>query len=200
LAALAAILSTGACGVFGDSPEARFYTLRVEEPAEASPDRDGRGSFGAPVGIADVEIPPTLDRPQIVRVGQGGEVAVLDLHRWAGPVDIMIRRTLAQNLASRLPAGAVVLPGQPKPQEAMRNLVVVFSRFGAGPGDTIALDATWSVVPEEGAGARFDRRARIEVPLDGGTPGDIVDGMNVALGRLAGRIATSLGKAGGAAT
>ncbi|HST76354.1 MAG TPA: ABC-type transport auxiliary lipoprotein family protein, partial [Acetobacteraceae bacterium] len=107
LCCLALLFLLAACG---NSPPSRFYTL----------DPTGAGSSGVvrakgAVAVGQITLPAELDRLSLVTREGANRIAVSDQDRWAAPLDGMIRRVLATDLSRRLPAGAVVAPGDPVP-------------------------------------------------------------------------------------
>lgn len=169
------------------SPETRFYSLEVR-PAEGPP----AALEGAPVMIADVELPPTLERRQMVHRTGSRAVDIREFERWSGPFDLMIRRTLALDLASRLEHGAVVLPGQPVPADGARPIVIVIDAFTPGPGRAVVLEAHWFLSDREDnmqLGRRESIRVEIASPVSASAA---AAAMSDALARLAERMADAL--------
>ncbi len=89
------------------SPATQYYTLNSIAPTVAA---DGHTSYS--VWIATVIVPKTLDRTQLVRRASDNRLDVSENNRWAAPLDDMVRRVLSQDLASRLPEGMVIQPGE----------------------------------------------------------------------------------------
>jgi uncharacterized lipoprotein YmbA len=139
---------------------------------------------GLPIGIEGVELPPGLDRRDIVVRETDHRVALRETNQWTAPLEEMVIHTLAFNLANRLPEGMVVLPGQVKPG-AMRSISVVFGQLAPGPEPMFVLEAQWSV------GTRVERE-RVEVPMTSMESGAVVVAMNDALAQLADRIARGI--------
>lgn len=168
------------------SPQARFYTLEPRASGQAP-----AALAGPPVSVADVELPPTLDRRKLVYRTASAEVAIQPYERWSAPLDLMIRRTLATNLARRLQPGAVVLPGQPEPPDGFRSIVVVVERFAPGPDGHVSLRANWYLQDLEG---RLSHRQRETVRVEaGGNTGErAAAAMSDALAELARRMADTL--------
>jgi uncharacterized lipoprotein YmbA len=177
-------LLIGACG-FLKPQQKQFYSLETIPGASAV-----AAVAGSPVGVGSIELPPGIDRREIVVRERDQRLDVRGRELWAGPLEAMILHTLAFDLAQRLPEGMVVLPGQARPAGAIRSIYVVMERFEAGPENLLVLDTRWSVGPTTPASARHQR---IEVPLASLESGEIASGMSRALGMLADRIAAGLG-------
>jgi uncharacterized lipoprotein YmbA len=163
------------CGFFSRA-KSQFYSLETIETTAT------HGTMGGvPIGIDAIELPPGLDRREIVARGADHRLEVRGTHQWASPLEEMVIHTLAFDLANRLPEGMVVLPGQPKPA-AMRSLSVVFEDLASGPDDVFILDARWTI-------GELTKHERITVPLQSKESASIVAAMSQALATLADRVA-----------
>lgn len=181
---LACLSAAAGCA---SSPPTRFVTLDVAAARARAP-----GPVGVPVAIGKVDLPPELDRPQPVRRRSGDRLDIPSGVRWAAPLGTLIQRTLALDLAARLPEEATVLPGQPDPSGPLRVVVVIFRTFSAGADDVVTLDARWTVVRQPADSVEFSKDARLTVRATSGSWADVAEAMSTALGRFADRIAGSL--------
>jgi uncharacterized lipoprotein YmbA len=181
LTALAMILLSG-CSFFKRPPN-QFYSL------DTIPGTAAAAVSGTPVGIDGIELPPGLDRRGIVLRDEKNKLEVRGTHQWASSLEDMVIHTLAFDLASRLPEGMVVLPGQAKPA-AMRSVHVLFEELSPGPDNIFVLDARWTIGP---AAANHHERIEITMPSDDST--EVVNAMNQALAALADRMVMSLSRA-----
>jgi uncharacterized lipoprotein YmbA len=177
---LTVTLLLGACG-FLRRPPNQFYSLATIEGTVGA-------SSGAPIGVDGIELPPGLDRRGIVLRGADHKFEVRGTHQWAAPLEEMVTHTLAFDLASRLPAGRVILPGQAIPSGARRSLYVTFEDLAPGQDRVFVLDARWTIT--QGGVADVAGRERIEVPLESLESPAIVDGMSRAIAELATRLAS----------
>jgi uncharacterized lipoprotein YmbA len=168
------------CGILKRPPN-QFYSL-------ATVPGTVQQTTGLPLGIDGIELPPGFDRRGIILHDADHKLEVRGTHQWAAPLEEMVIHTLAFDLASRLPAGMVVLPGQAKPA-AMRSLYVTFSDLAPGPDNVFVLDARWTLTttgqPEQSG------HERITVPMPSDESPAVVDAMSSALGTLADRIAAA---------
>ncbi len=143
-ACLAMILA--ACA--GAPPE-RFYSL-IAEPLTAAPVAATAASPGVSVG--PVTVPEAVDRPQIVvRVG-ANQVAVVEGHRWDEPLKQAIARVVAANLSRG--GLAAVTSRQAAAQDTALRVTIDVQRFESVPGDSVTLEAVWSVRRTSGAEVR----------------------------------------------
>lgn len=185
LAAAAAVLA--GCG---SSPPTRFFTL---DAAPASAPVAATAAI-APVRVDAVHIPPVLDRPELVRETAANEVTVSDFAHWSAPLGETARRTLTQDLAARLPAGAVTYPDAPKPADG-RGLVVDILSVGHD-GDHAVMDVGWTLtagLTASGAPpvAYTARTLRVTAPAAAGPGAQAVE-LSALLSRLADAVAADL--------
>lgn len=179
---LLAMLVAG-CG-FLKPQQKKYYALEAVPPAAPAATLQG-----PPIGIGSVELPPGIDRREIVVREKEQRLELRGRDLWASPLEAMVVHTLAFDLANRLPVGMVVLPGALKPAGAMRSLYVIIETFEAGPESALVLDARWSIGPVTPASTR---RERIEIPLESLESAAIANGMSRALGVLADRVVAQL--------
>ncbi|HTV96246.1 MAG TPA: PqiC family protein [Steroidobacteraceae bacterium] len=182
-ASLLAALVLCACA---SSPPVEFYALEPVKvrPLEAAP--------APPLQIARVHLPPSLDRRQIVRqAGQYG-LEISDRHRWSAPLDLMIRRTLSEDLLQILPRGRVVLPQEPAPART-RKVVIDIVRFMPDPAGRVELQASWSEMSDDGVSVPSSSIVNVRAAMASPSYSDQVAAMSEALARLAAMIAAKSG-------
>lgn len=171
---IVSLLLCAGCGLLKRNPN-QFYTLEVIKPAaQAIP------TAGAPLAIESVELPPGIDRREIVVRGADNKLEMRGTQLWAGPLEDMVVHTLAFDLANRLPEGSVVLPGQPKPA-ATRPIAIVFEDLAAGSDNVFVLDARWTM-------GGVTKQERITVNMTSTASDAVVAAMSQALAQLADRI------------
>lgn len=182
-AALLLALLLAACG---SSPPTRFYMLDPVPSARAPlPDP------GPPVQIGHVSIPGPLDRLSFVTRSGPNRIDVSDQDRWAAPLDGMIARVVAADLAARLPADRVLAPGDPTPQSRSLTVVLNIRQFVGDTAGKVVLDVDWSVLDRQ-QHPRLTQRASITRQAASGQAGAIAAAMSDALGELSDRIAATL--------
>jgi len=170
------------------SAPTHFVTLDVA----AAPHRT-LGVAGMPVALGRVALPPELDRDHPVRRTGDNSLDVASQYRWAAPLDERVHRTLALDLASRLPKGEMLLHGQPTPAGPLRVVVVTVRFFSANPTGDVKLDARWSAVLQPSDRIESSRDAAVSVRADSGSWDDMAGAMSGALLELADRIAATMG-------
>ncbi len=180
--ALAALLLLAGCG---SSPKTHFYTLDVVRGTGGQ-----QAALAGPIQIAAVHIPAALDRRQMVRRTGTNAVDISDRDRWSAPLGRMARNVLSQDLAARLPKGAVVLPDAPAPA-ATRQIVVTIAAFGPLADGTVRLRAEWALL--DGSPAKPVLRRNVDLQVSSGRGGAAVaSAMSRLLGQLADRMAVAL--------
>jgi hypothetical protein len=180
---LALVLLLAGCG---SSPPSKFYVLT----ADAVPPRAGAAAANT-VALGRVTLPGALDRPQIARRRGANEIVFSEEERWAGPLDDMLRRVLADDLAARLPAGVMLVESSAKPPPGA-TIALDVSRFDADETGAVTLAARWEAIGRNGAPLGAPRESTIVEPGSGKDAAAVVATMSRAVAALAARIATGL--------
>ena len=157
-AAALSLLLIGALTGCGSSPRTRFYTLNPVPGTSRTP-----AGNQAPVKIAAVHIPGVLDRTSIIRGESNYTLDISSQDRWGADLAEMIRATLTQDLQQRLPAGMVIAPRSPAPQNG-RGLVVDILHFGPDASGHFRLEATWTLQAGSPARVLVQRAADLTDP------------------------------------
>ena len=146
VAALVALTLSGSgltgCGLM-KRPEIRTFTLTPMPPASAVESAPAPGVV--PIGLGVAELPPGLDRQDVVVRESEHRLDVRGTDLWSAPLGPLVLHTLAVDLAERLPRGGVVLPGQTVPAGGVRALDLAFAELAAGPEPQVVLDVRWSL-------------------------------------------------------
>lgn len=182
-AALIAVLMVTGCG---HSPPVRYVTLSAE-PA-AAPHASTRLQ---PVQLTAVHIPAELDRPELVTQTSPNQLAIHENDRWGAPLGQMMRRTLAQDLLTRLPAGCFVLPDAPAPPDT-RKLVVTVLDAQASAGGTFALQASWTLLSGPSSHTVMTQQVSLTSGMASGDAAAQAAALSHLLGQLADRISASI--------
>lgn len=177
--ALLAVLALAGCG---SSPKTHYFALSPLKEAPRAP-----VALAWPVTVASIEIPPTLDRRQMVRQTGATTMQISDQDRWTAPLGDMTRLVLSQDLAALLPPNMMVAPDLPAPPQT-RRIVVAIDWFGTDASNDTSLVGSWSLL--EGNPAHPVLRREISLKVGGGVGQAAAMSRLVAL--LAQRIATTL--------
>lgn len=171
----------GLAAACSSSPPTRFFTLSAI-PGSAA------GYAGPAVKVADIQVPPSMDRLELVRQGAGNELSVDDFAHWAAPLGDLARTALTQDLAARLPAGRVVYPDVAEPDGTL-HLSVDLLAFTCAP-ERASLEASWTLaVKSKPAGPPRQLRLAGSCGTDG--PSEAA-ALSALLGQLADAVATDL--------
>lgn len=176
---LAASMTLTACG-FLSRTKSSFYTIEPVPGAATS-------IQGTPLAVDIVELPPGFDRKEIVVRQQNGQLEVRETQQWTALLEPSVLHAVAFNLASRLPEGMVVLPGQAVPAGGTRAIDLMFEEIVAGPANEVVIDVRWTL---RGGATHHER---IVTPIPSLESGAIATGMSQGLATLSERILGRLG-------
>jgi uncharacterized lipoprotein YmbA len=179
-ALLPLVLLLAACGFFSRT-KSRYYTLDRIPPTGAV-----ASVTGAPIAIDVVELPPGVDRREMIVHKADQQLDVRTSELWSAPLEASVLHTLAFDLADRLPEGMVILPGQAKPLTATRSISLVIEDLAAGPENRITLDARWIL-------DTTSHHERIAIDISALDGKSIASGVSQALATLADRMVAQLG-------
>jgi uncharacterized protein len=129
-------------GCFG-SPKETYYTLSANAAATGVTSASGEPNYSIAVG--PITLPEVVDRPQFVLRAGPNEVSIVELHRWAGPLKSEIPRIIADNLAADLNVKRVAAYPQSAGDNADYRVLVDIQRFDSTMGESVAIDALWTV-------------------------------------------------------
>ncbi len=130
-------IALGAAGC--SSPPTRYFATEPVSPVASA----SAVYNGPPVQIRTVNVPPQLDRAELMREVSPGEFEVREFDHWTAPLGQMMRQTLTEDLAARLPAGAVIYPDASQADPVGYIAVNVLSfRF---EGNRAVMQVSWSV-------------------------------------------------------
>jgi uncharacterized lipoprotein YmbA len=185
-AALAVSLAATAVTGCGNSMPVRYVTLNampVTTPRTTTPI--------PPVQLTAVHIPAVLDRPEVVTLASRNRLTIHDGDRWGAPFAQLMRRTLAQDLVTRLPSGSFVFPDAPAPPDT-RTLVVTVLDCEADASGTLRLQAAWTLLSGHPAHVTLTQQATLETGIAGHDAEAQAAAMSRVLGELADDIAASV--------
>lgn len=164
------------------SPPTHYHTLAPVPPAAQV-----AAASGPPLRVADINLPPMLDRRNLMTQTSATEVKIDQQNQWAAPLDRMIQRVLTDDLSARLGSNRVLAPDDPAAPRGTRTVTVSVRQFIADPQGKVILDADWSA---RGGGAdTTPHHVTVSQPAGGTGPNAVVAAMSQTLGQLADRIA-----------
>ncbi len=123
------------------------------------------------IGIAPIDLPDYLDRPEMV-IRQGDNRLILgDFDKWGERLDQLFGRTLAEDLASRLGTPNIFQMPLQREQALDYTIVLDIYRFEGTDKDVAVLDTRWRIFDRDGTRLRVTDRKLFEVKLaDAGFP------------------------------
>lgn len=150
LPAVCLLLALAGCS---RSPRVTFYTLEPAAPVEA------RSATAADPSIAvgPVTLPEVVDRPQLVVRVAANRVEILEAQRWAEPLKSEIPRLVAENLGRLLGSSRVSSHLQHAGGNADYRVLLDIRRFEAAPGESVTVEAAWSLRRTAGGAAKTGR-------------------------------------------
>jgi uncharacterized protein len=143
----AAVIALCALAAFAagcaSSPPSRYYTLSsTTAPAAAAATA---ATSGLSIAVGPVRVPALVDRPEIVVSTGANEVRLEEFHRWAASLQEDLARVIAGNLIAALGTPRVSVFPQAPAADADYRVAVEVQRFESMPGNSVALEAAWSV-------------------------------------------------------
>jgi uncharacterized lipoprotein YmbA len=183
LVTVAGVCLLGACQ---SSPPTHYFALIAIAPAAP------RASVSAPMPlrVERVTIPGELDRLELVRRSTSNRLRIATFDLWAAPLDGMIQRVLADDLAVRLPVGAVASANEPAAGEPRCRLFIDVQEFSGDEHGAVTLQAAWLLLTPNAP----SRRGTDAVAATAGdaTADALAAAMSRALAGFADRIAAGL--------
>ncbi len=187
-APLGLLLASSAMLTACASAPTRFFTLDPVTPSQPL----AAAYPGPPVKVQAVNIPPALDREELVSETAPGVVRVHDLEHWEAPLGLTARQVLVQDLAGRLPAATVLGPASPGGESVVALSVDIVS-FRAGP-EGAQMQASWAASLAGGAAPQVYRSPLTTLQGPGASPdgAGTAQAFSALLGQLSDQIAVTL--------
>jgi hypothetical protein len=171
------------------SPRETYYTLSASTAVTGATSASGESAYSIAVG--PITLPEVVDRPQFVlRVGPN-EVTFVELHRWAGSLKTEIPRIIADNLAVDLNVKRVAAYPQSAGENATYRVLVDIQRFDSTMGESVTIDALWTV-KRAADGVLRTGRSTVRESSSGGTYDTMVAAHSRALATISRDIAEAI--------
>jgi uncharacterized lipoprotein YmbA len=181
------------CGCFGSIPSTAYYTLQAApEPVAAAKNPQ---TANLTIGIGPVTLPRHLDRDAIVTRISPNRLRVNENSRWAGSLHSDILRVLSAHMEN-LPQvkEVVVFPWATSIEPDLRFRVEILA-FEGRPGQTVTLQAAWTMAPGSSDQPAVRRVALIEEKTQGDSMEEMVAAMARALNQLGRQMGEAITKA-----
>lgn len=179
-----------ACGS-GPSEPGRFYVL--SSPPDLT-SRKSQEKIGQEVviGVGPVELPPHLDRTQIVTQASQFRLDLKDLDQWAEPLKAGFTRVMAQNLSQLLETDRVFRFPWRRPYTVQAQVMVDVLRFDTDAAGESVLSARWNILDGDGRNLLYSRTSTYRERASGKGLEPVVAAMSGNLAELSREIAASL--------
>ncbi|MEQ8233698.1 MAG: PqiC family protein [Gammaproteobacteria bacterium] len=186
VAALCIQLATTGCA---RQPAPALYLLDLP-PAPATAPIEARATA---VGIGPIELPPYLDRPQIVVRDDVHTLSAPQAHMWAEPIADGVARVLLASVARALGSDHVYHVPRRTPTPLDWRVAIDITRLDGTPGGSVTLDARWELFSGDARQAMATHVSRIAQGVAGDDHAALVAAQAAALDRLGAEIAAVLG-------
>jgi uncharacterized lipoprotein YmbA len=184
--ALGVALLAGGCSLLRgpQTTPTTFYVL-------SSTSQPGDVPAGRPLslGLGPIELPPYLDRPQMVRRIAPNELAFDEFNRWSEPLKENFARVLGTDLDRLIGIERLITYPWYSNTPMDYSVAVVVLRFELQPDGAVALDTRWAI--GDGRGHPIvNRESRSSRPAE--SPAEVAGAMSELTGELARDIAAAL--------
>jgi hypothetical protein len=144
------------------------------------------------ISVGPVSWPRYLDQPRIVtRVGTN-RLEEHEFNRWGGSLEDDFVRTLIRNLSNRLGSELVVNYRRSEHFAPVYRLEIVVNRLDGQLGESVILDAKWSIITVASNKLATVRSSSIEKNTSGPDYEALVDASSKAVAQLSEEIAAQL--------
>jgi uncharacterized lipoprotein YmbA len=169
----------------------RFYLLTPIPVAETASQAAGIQQ-PMTLGIRSVELPPYLDRPQIVTRTGPHEINLAELNHWAEPLQDNATRVLVENLAALIPSDWMVSYPWTGQIPVDYQVAVKVIRFDLTAAEDSVLIARWRILGKDGNDIISERKSIYRIRPDGSDYPAIVSAMNQTLADFSREIAEAI--------
>ena len=153
-------------GCRGSAPRVEYYSLNAPDEMSAGANTAAIDKTIS-IGVGPVQLPESLDRPQIVTRTGPNKLYVDDFHRWAGRLKDDFAMVLAQNISFLLVTNQVaVFPWDPgfKPQY---QVALDIRHFEGQWGQDVLLEVFWRIIEPQNQKILRIEKTLIKEPLPG---------------------------------
>lgn len=171
-------------------PKEQYYTLVADK---AQPTLELIQSFNDDsIGIGPIVIPNSLENFSVVSIENNNQTIISLFHLWAGNLKTNINQVLADNISTALNMDSVwAFPwdNRNRPKFQVR---VAFENFMGTRGDSVTLQAKWTLLDDYGRKEIKTGKTIITQTLASESYLDYVQALNLALNQFSLTIATEL--------
>ncbi len=184
------ILTLGLLFFVGCSSKSNFYQLHPDVKESMNRHYAIKQKV---IGIAEVEVPEYLNKPQIVTRLSQGRVEVHEEDRWVGTFPANIQFVLKDNLSRSIPKYTFIAYPWEEPLSDAYRIYVTIEKFDGDISGIVVLKGRWSLIEQN------DNRVLLSETFDYMEKGGIsleemVDTQSRLLERLSRHIAAKISK------
>lgn len=173
-------------GLCGCAKQTHYYTLHHTKAAAAAE------HYPFTLGLGPVFLPESHNQPGIVSLTPGNEVNVAQYHIWAGYLNQTVTRVLADDLSILLAADTIWPFPWDNRMRPVRQVRVMIEEMAGVRGQSVVLQAKYSVTADNGERMLAAKRTRIEIACPDTAFETYVNALNKALNQLSAEIAATL--------
>ncbi|MGD8640296.1 MAG: PqiC family protein [Gammaproteobacteria bacterium] len=144
------------------------------------------------IGLGPIQLPKYLDRSPLVIRGDGSEVIINDLHRWAEPLEDNFTRILAENLYQLVNGIKVSLHPWRDQRDIDYQIIVTLYQFDTDIDGNVVMSSTWSILQAGSDQLLYSRRTIINEKAGNPDYPALVDAQSKAVEKLTREIAEKL--------
>lgn len=156
---LALVLLTLVGAGCAKSPPPDFYLLAPGAPTQLPGFEDG-----VAVGVGPVELPPHLDRNQIVSRDSQVKLRLSERNQWAEPIKVGFTRVLLVTLGLELDSNRIYGLPTRRRQTLDYQIAVDVLRFDGELGKEVVLGARWTLLGGDGETVLVSKVSQVREP------------------------------------
>ena len=179
-------VTLAACG--SASEPGRFYVLASPTDLAATKPQEKAGQELV-IGVGPVQLPPHLDRTQIVTQATQHRLDLKEFDQWAEPLKNGFTRVLAQNLSQLLGTDRIVQFPWRRPFMVNVQVRVEVLRFDTDAAGESVLAARWNILDGDGRKILYSRASTYREQASGEGVEPIIAAMSRNLAELSREIA-----------
>ncbi len=173
----------------GATEPSRFYTLSTPPELEQERPKTNK-QREISIGVGPVELPPYLDRPQIVTQSTRHKLDLAEFDQWAEPLRDNFTRVLAENLSVLMATDQIAIFPWRRPVSIDYQIAVKVIRFDTASGATV-LVARWNLFGKDGRELLYTGRSSFRQPVNGASFEATVAAMSETLADFSREVATA---------
>lgn len=128
-----------------NAPSVEFYVL---EPLNQTASSNVANIRQLTIGVGPITVPALLERKQIITRHTGNTVQIAEFQQWASPLQDNLLQALTRNLSTLQPNNIVRAYPWSVHGTVDLQVIVDLIRFDTTPGESVNLEANWTIKNE----------------------------------------------------